>query len=191
VTATDQPVRHLTTAEIEAGMEHVRASPADRGTVELIVRRPAVDEREVLALGALDPLEGLVGDTWRTRGSRRTPDGSAHPDMQLNVMNARMVALLASDPARRPLAGDQLYLDLDLSVANLPPGTRLAVGSAVIEVTEEPHTGCAKFSSRFGPDALRYVNSPSGRELRLRGMNARVVVAGTVRPGDAVTKLTS
>jgi hypothetical protein len=191
VTATDQPVRHLTTAEIEAGMEHVRASPADRGTVELIVRRQAVDEREVLALGALDPAEGLVGDTWRTRGSRRTSDGSAHPDMQLNVMNARMVALLASDPARRPLAGDQLYLDLDLSVANLPPGTRLAVGSAVIEVTEEPHTGCAKFSSRFGPDALRYVNSPSGRELRLRGMNARVVVAGTVRPGDAVTKLTS
>jgi MOSC domain-containing protein YiiM len=144
----------------------------------------------VLEVGVLDPAEGLVGDTWNVRGSGRTADGSSHPDMQLNVMNARVVALLAQDLERRALAGDQLYLDLDLSVSNLPPGTRLALGEAVIEVTDQPHTGCAKFSSRFGVDALRFVNSPEGKELRLRGLNARVVVPGAVRQGDTVTKLT-
>ena len=96
---------------------------------------------------------------------------------------------MAVDPDRRALAGDQLHLDLDLSLANLPPGTRLALGSAVIEVTAKPHLGCAKFVDRFGRDAMRFVNSPVGRELRLRGLNARVVVAGTVRPGDEVRKL--
>jgi MOSC domain-containing protein YiiM len=180
---------HLTTQELEAALPEIRRSPADSGTVELIVRRPAVDEREVLEEGLLDPAEGLVGDTWKVRPSGRTPDHSAHPDMQLNVMNARVVALVAQDPDRRALAGDQLYLDLDLSQANLPPGTRLALGSAVIEVTEQPHTGCAKFSSRFGADALRFVNSPVGKELRLRGLNAKVVVPGTVHRGDTVTKL--
>ena len=87
-------------------------------------------------------------------------DGSANPDAQLTLMNARVVALVAGERERWPLAGDQLYVDLDLSADNLPPGTRLAVGSAVIEVTPEPHTGCAKFSARFGSEALRFVNSP-------------------------------
>jgi MOSC domain-containing protein YiiM len=176
----------LTVNDLEAGLDHIRSSPTDVGTVALLVRRPAVDEREVLQEAELDPAHGVVGDTWAQRSSRRTADGSAHPDMQLNVMNARVIALLAGDPERRPLAGDQLYLDLDLSEANLPPGTRLSLGTAEIEVTDQPHTGCAKFSSRFGVDALRFVNSPVGKELRLRGLNARVVTAGTVRPGDAV-----
>jgi hypothetical protein len=176
----------LTTIDLEAGLDEIRQSPTDVGTVELLVRRPAVDAREVLQEAELDPAHGVVGDTWARRRSRRTPDGSAHPDMQLNVMNARVVALLAGDPDRRALAGDQLYLDLDLSEANLPPGTRLLLGTAEIEVTEQPHTGCAKFSNRFGADALRFVNSPIGRELRLRGLNARVVTAGTVRQGDTV-----
>jgi hypothetical protein len=180
---------HLTDSPLEDGLDHIRNAPTEVGQVELIVRRPAVDEREVLEAGVLDPAEGLVGDTWRTRGSSRTPDGSAHPDMQLNVINARLSSLIAVDPERRALAGDQLHLDLDLSHANLPPGTRLAVGSAVIEVTEIPHTGCAKFRDRFGADALRFVNSLVGRELRLRGLNAKVVVAGSVRQGDAVRRL--
>jgi hypothetical protein len=144
----------------------------------------------VLAEGVLDGREGLVGDTWKDRPSGRTTDGSPHPDMQLNVINARLSALVALDLERRALAGDQLHLDLDLSQANLPPGTRLELGSAVIEVTEQPHTGCAKFAARFGADALRFVNSPLGRELRLRGLNAKVVVPGTVRAGDAVRKVT-
>jgi hypothetical protein len=182
---------HLTVSRLEAALDHVRDSPSDVGRVELIVRRPAVDEREVLDEGILDRAEGLVGDTWKIRGSSRTDDGSAHPDMQLNVINARLSSLVAVDPDRRALAGDQLHLDLDLSQANLPAGTRLALGSAVIEVTEIPHSGCAKFRARFGADALRFVNSPVGRELRLRGLNAKVVVAGTVRRGDHVRKLTA
>jgi hypothetical protein len=181
-------VEHLSTAELEAGLSDVRDSPSDGGTVELIVRRPAVGEREALAEAALDVDTGLAGDTWPVRGSKRTADGSSHPDMQLTVMNSRAALLVAQEPERRMLAGDQLYADLDLSPANLPPGTRLAIGSAVIEVTDQPHLGCAKFAARFGKDAWRFVNSRAGRELRLRGLNARVVVSGTVRPGDTIRK---
>ena len=177
---------HPTTAELEAGLAHVRHSPADGGRLELLVRRPAIGEREELTEGHLDLAEGLVGDTWSVRPSRHTADGGPHPEMQLNVMNSRMAVLVAVDPARRSLAGDQLYLDLDLSQDNLPPGTRLEIGSAVIEVTGRPHLGCDKFVARFGADAMRFVNSPTGRALRLRGLNARVAQAGTVRPGDVV-----
>ena len=182
---------HRTTADLEAALAHIRQAPADVGVVDLVVRRPATGDRDILAEGRLDPEEGLVGDNWQTRGSTRTDDGSAHPDMQLNVINARLSRFVAVDPERRALAGDQLHLDLDLSEGNLPPGTRLALGSAVIEVTEIPHTGCAKFVERFGRDAMRFVNSPTGRQLRLRGLNARVVEAGSVRPGDEVRKLTA
>jgi hypothetical protein len=182
-------IRHLTPAELEAGLDEIRRSPQDAGTLELIVRRPAVDRREVLEEAALDREHGLRGDTWNVRGSRRTTDGSSHPDMQLNVMNARAAALVAQTRDRWPLAGDQLYLDLDLSGRNLPPGTRLELGTAVIEVTEIPHTGCAKFVSRFGLDAMKFVNSPIGRELNLRGICCRVATPGVVRVGDRVTKL--
>jgi hypothetical protein len=184
-------VKHLDTAALQAGLGHIRESPPDHGTVEMIVRRPAVDEREVLAVGTLDTKTGLVGDTWQVRGSSRTPDGSAHPGMQLTVINSRAARLVAHDPDRCVLAGDQLHVDLDISPANLPAGTRLAVGSAVIEVSEQPHLGCAKFAARFGQQALRFVNSRTGRGLRLRGLNARIITSGTVRPGDRISKLPS
>lgn len=174
---------------LQAGLDEIRRSPSDEGTVALIVRRPDEDEREVLEEAALDLEEGLVGDMWRRRGSSRTADGSANPDAQVTVMNARVIALLAGARDRWPLAGDQLYVDFDLSVENLPPGTRVALGSTVLEISAEPHTGCAKFSARFGSDAIRFVNSPLGRELRLRGVNTRVVEPGRVRPGDVVRKL--
>jgi MOSC domain-containing protein YiiM len=180
---------HLTQAQLERGVAAVRQSPADDGTLELVVRRPSVDQREELAEAILDLREGLVGDNWRTRGSRDTVAGTPHPDRQLTVMNSRAALLVAVTAERRKLAGDQLYVDLDLSPVNLPAGARLAVGSAVIEVTAPPHLGCVKFAARFGTDALRFVNSQMGRELRLRGLNARVVVAGTVRPGDPIRKL--
>jgi hypothetical protein len=182
-------VTHRTTDELLAGVAEVRRSPPDDGTVELIVCRPARGEREVLDAADLDVLEGLVGDMWRTKPSSKTGDSSPHPDMQLALMNARFAALVAVDPDRRALAGDQLYVDLDLSTANLPPGTRLELGAAVIEITAIPHTGCAKFGRRFGSDAMRFVKTPVGRELNLRGVMARVVVPGTVKSGDIVRKL--
>jgi hypothetical protein len=179
---------HRSHSELESGLDHVRAAPKDRGVLAMIVRRPQIGARDVLDEAELNVVEGLAGDTWRHRRSTRTADGSPHPDMQLNIIGARAVHLVAQDRSRWPLAGDQLVIDLDLSGANLPPGTRLAIGSAVIEVTEQPHTGCGKFVERFGVDAHRLVNSPVGRELNLRGINAKVVQPGTIRVGDVVTK---
>jgi MOSC domain-containing protein len=182
-------MRHLTTTELEAGLSEIRNAPKDAGTVQLIVRRPRTEEREVLDEANLDLVHGLVGDNWKTRGSGRTDDGSAHPDMQLNVMSARAIALIAQAKENWALAGDQLYLDLDLSADNLPVGSRLMIGSAVIEVTPPPHTGCRKFVSRFGLEAMTFVNSELGRELRLRGLNAKVIQSGTIRVGDEVRKV--
>ena len=179
-------VKHLTREELEAGLDMIRQSPKDAGVLELIVRRPRSEEREVLEEGYLDLVEGLVGDSWRSRGSTRSADGSAHPDMQINIMNSRAIALVAQTNDRWHLAGDQLFIDMDLSEANLPPGSRLALGSAVIEVTDQPHTGCKKFVARFGLDAMQFVNSPVGKELHLRGLNARVVQPGIIRVGDVV-----
>lgn len=180
---------HLTMEELEAGLDEIRNSPRVEGVLELIVRRPRTGEREILEQGELDLAQGLVGDNWNERPSSRTLDGSPHPDMQLNVMNSRAIALLAQQKDRWHLAGDQLFIDLDLSHHNLPPGTRLALGSAVIEVTDQPHTGCKKFLERFGLDALKFVSSPLGKELNLRGINAKVVRPGLILVGCAVKKI--
>ncbi len=182
-------VRHLTIEELEAGLDEIRQSPKDEGVLELIVRRPQIDEREILEEAELNVVEGLVGDSWRMRGSSRTGDGSSHPEMQLNIMNSRVVALVAGEKDRWSLAGDQLYLNMDLSAENLPRGTRVALGSAVIEVTPQPHNGCKKFVGRFGMDAMKFVNSTLGKELHLRGINAKVVQPGIVRVGDVAKKL--
>lgn len=182
-------ITHKTITELHAGLDRIRQSPRDRGTLHMIVRRPAVGHREVIDTGQLDVDEGLVGDSWRQRTSRRTADGSPHPDMQINIMNSRVVDLVAQHKERWPLAGDQLFVDLDLTDANLPPGTRLQIGSAVLEVTAEPHTGCGKFIERFGVDAAEFVNSTVGKELHLRGINAKVVQAGTIRVNDVICKL--
>ncbi len=172
-------------AELEAGLDEIRRAPKDAGELKLIVRRPQTNVREILNEGELSLAGGLVGDNWETRGSSRTADGSAHPEMQLNIMNSRVIALVAQDVERWPLAGDQLYIDMDLSDDNLPSGTRLALGSAVVEVSAEPHTGCQKFVARFGVDAMKFVNSALGRRLHLRGINAKVVQPGVIRVGDA------
>jgi hypothetical protein len=181
-------MEHLDYAALAAGLPDVQRSPQDVGRLELIVRRPTVGEREELTEAVLDVDEGLVGDSWRARGSRGTPDGSADPKAQLTLMNVRIAGLVAVHSDRIPLAGDQLYVDLDLSADNLPPGTRLEIGSSVIEVSDAPHTGCRKFFDRFGKDAHLFVNARENRGLNLRGINAIVVQGGVVRQGDAVTK---
>ncbi len=181
--------KQLTMAELEMGLNEIRRSPNEAGTLELIVRRPRMGKREVLNQGELCLIEGLRGDNWKLRPSTRTSDGSAHPDMQLNIMNARAIALIAQAKDRWQLAGDQLFIDMDLGAENLPPGTRLAMGSAIVEVTDQPHTGCKKFVARFGRDAMLFVNSDVGKELHLRGINARVVQPGVIRVGDTVTKI--
>lgn len=175
--------------ELEEGMEFIRQSPRDEGVLKMIVRRPNVDERQLVEECELDLEQGLAGDSWKDRGSSHTSDGSANVDAQLTIMNARVIALLAQDEARWPLAGDQLYVDMDLSDDNIPPGTRLALGSAVIEVSAQPHSGCKKFSSRFGMDAIKFVNSPEGKQLHLRGINTRVIQAGMIRVGDVLKKI--
>jgi len=182
-------VNHLSITELETGLEAIRQSPKDQGVLKMIVRRPNVDGREVLNEGELNLEEGLAGDTWRERFSRRTADGSPNPEAQVTIMNSRTVALLAQSEERWPLAGDQLYVDMDLSDENIPAGTRLAIGSAVVEVTAVPHTGCDKFAARFGTDATKFVNSPEGKRLHLRGINTRVVRAGTIHVGDVVKKM--
>ncbi|HEV3354995.1 MAG TPA: hypothetical protein VG076_18840 [Acidimicrobiales bacterium] len=181
-------VTYLATDDLHAGLDHIRSSPTDNGRVELIVRRPAEDEREVVEEAYLDLTDGLQGDTWNVRISKRTGAGP-DPERQLTLMNARAAALVAGTADHGGLPGDQVYVDFDLGHGNIPPGTRLQLGTAVIEVSAAPHTGCAKFAARFGKDALRFVNSEVGRELNLRGINAKIVVAGVVRPGDAVRKV--
>ena len=176
-------------AQLEAGLDGVRTSPKEEGVLQLIVRRPERGERELMDEGRLDVAVGLVGDNWQTRGSTGTPDGSADPELQVTLMNSRAADLFSGGREHWHIAGDQLFVDLDLGGENLPPGTRLAIGTAVLEVSVKPHTGCAKFSGRFGADALRLVSSRVGQELCLRGINAKVVQSGAIRVGDAVRKI--
>ncbi|MBK9053275.1 MAG: MOSC domain-containing protein [Chloroflexi bacterium] len=177
-----------TETELQAAMAWIGQSPQDEGKLEMIVARPSVEQREVLASGQLDPTEGLVGDNWQVRGSKRTNDGSAHPDMQITLMNARAIQALTPDRGRWPLAGDQLFVDMDLTPENLPPGQQLAIGTALLEITAMPHTGCDKFTARFGHDAIRWVNSASGRQLRLRGIYAKVIQPWVIQVGDVIQK---
>jgi len=187
---TEQPSvhaeHHRSAEELQAGIDHVRRAPRDSGVLELVVVRPAPGERIVLDDARVDPTVGLQGDSWDQRGSRRTADGGPDPEAQVTVMNSRATDLVAGSRERWALAGDQLYVDLDLSLTNLPTGTVLRIGDAALEVTASPHTGCAQFKDRFGVEALRLTATPDGKELRLRGINTRVVSGGTIRPGDTV-----
>ncbi|MXY92563.1 MAG: MOSC domain-containing protein [Caldilineaceae bacterium SB0664_bin_27] len=178
-------ITHLEMAELEQNLEEIRRSPKSEGKLALIVRRPRSGKREVIEAGELSVAEGLVGDNWSTR----SPDAALEPERQLTIMNARVAGLLAQDEDRWELFGDQLYIDLELSETNLPVGTRLAMGEAIIEVTPIDHTGCKKFAERFGVDAVKFVSTPVGKELRLRGMYAKVVQPGPIRAGDKVRRL--
>lgn len=181
-------VQYLSMTELEEGLEYIRQSPTN-GLLKMIVRRPNIDEREVLQEAELNPTEGLAGDTWNVRVNKHAADGRPSINKQITIMNARTIALLAQNGEHWPLAGDQLYVDMDLSDDNIPPGTQLGIGSAIVEVSPDPHTGCNKFSSRFGLEALKFVNSPEGKRLHLRGINTKIIQAGSIQVGDQVRKL--
>ena len=180
---------HLSRDELEAGLDEILSSPSDRGTLKAVVIRPETDARLSLQRCELSPELGVHGDDWAQGCWMTLPDGRPHPDVQVTLMNARTIALIAREEARWALAGDNLYVDLDLSAANLPPGTRLALGSALLEITAVPHNGCVKFAARFGLEATRFVNSREGKRLHLRGIYARIVQPGTITVGDLVSKL--
>jgi hypothetical protein len=187
--AIDVPNRwHLSQAELQAGLDHVRGSPQTPGVLEHIVVRPQMNERVVLDECALSPELGVSGDNWAKGCWLSLPDGRPHPDVQVTLMNVRVAALVARTKERWALAGDQLFVDLDLSQENLPAGQRLRIGQALLEITAQAHRGCAKFAQRYGPDALAFVNSPVGRQLRLRGVYAKIVQAGSIKVGDGVFK---
>ena len=182
-------IKHLSAPDLEAGLDHIINSPKNQSVLDMIVSRPEEDAREVMELADLDVNVGLVGDTWQDRPSARSGDGKAHPDMQITIMNSRVANLVAQDKERWPLSGDQLFADIDLSADNMPPGTRISVGAAILVATDQPHTGCKKFAARFGADALKFISSPVGKELQLRGINCKVVQNGEIKPGDSVKKL--
>ena len=182
-------IKNLTLTKLEAGLDEIRKSPKDEGILELIVVRPKTNERKVLESGELDTKIGLIGDNWQTKKSWATKDKKPHPEMQINIMNSRAIALIAQTKDRWQLAGDQFYIDMDLSEENLPPKSRLQIGSAILEITEVPHNGCIKFIKRFGKEANKFVNSKTGKQLHLRGLNAKVIKSGTVKTGDVVKKI--
>lgn len=181
--------RKLTEDELQARLAELGGSSADNGTLEMIVCRPNAGERRVLEHADLSLADGLIGDNWRARGSRHTEDGSAHLEMQITLMNSRIIQVIAQDRSRWPLAGDQLFIDLDLSYDNLPPGQRIAIGTVVLEITDVPHIGCKKFTERYGRGASRFVNSSEGRQLRRRGVNSRIIHPGALCIGDIVSKI--
>ena len=182
-------IHHLNESELNANMDYMLAAPKKKGELKMIVRRPAENEREILKEGKLSKEFGLEGDNWIHRGSSKTDDGSSHPEMQLNIMNARVIEKLAGDKERWQLAGDQLFIDLDLSDNNLPPGSQLKIGTAIVEVTAIPHNGCKKFTQRYGIDAVKFVNSPEGKKNHFRGINAKVIQEGTITTGDEIIKI--
>lgn len=180
---------HRAMVELNAGLDYIQRSPRDSGKVEMIVVRPAHDERIVLDRCELSPDGGVHGDDWATMCGLKLPDGRSNPEVQVTIMNARLAEVIAPDRAHWPLAGDQIYADLDLSYANLPVGQRLALGTAVLEITAELHKGCAQFMARFGNDALKFISNDAGKHLNLRGIYAKIVQPGTVSVGDVIRKI--
>jgi len=180
---------HRTEVELQIGLELIKQSPKDQGTLELIVIRPKENERTVLIDAQLSSRLGVHGDDWFKNSYIRLPDGSPHPDVQVSLMNSRCIDLLAQEKSRWPLAGDQLYVDLDLSVDNLPVGQQLSIGSVILQVTDQEHTGCNKFAKRYGQAARIFVNSTVGKQLHLRGIYAKVVQDGSLKVGDRVIKI--
>ena len=182
-------VQYLTTVELEQRLPEVLESPRDGGLLEKIVVRPASDERRTPSTVRLTVDGGVEGDRWVTDSYYRLPDGRSDPCCQVSLINARFLRQIAGSEDAMCLAGDNLVVDLDLSAENLPAGTRLAIGaSAVIEITDKPHTGCSSLARRYGDDVRQFMNNARGKSLHLRGRYARVIAEGTIAVGDVVQK---
>jgi MOSC domain-containing protein YiiM len=181
--------RHLSLAELTEGLPRILAAPKDQGTVRALVVRPAKGERRDVGSVRVSLAGGVEGDHWAQGCWKSTDDGKPHPDVQICLMNARCIELIAQDRANWPPAGDNLFLDMGLTPDNLPPGTRIGIGSAEMVITDTPHNGCASFIERYGRDACLFVNTGEGKRLRLRGIYARVTRDGEISVGDRVVKL--
>ena len=173
--------RHLSSADLDARLRALPGAPKDAGRLALIVCRSSEGVRETPERVHLSAEEGVPGDGW----GRRTP---RRPEAQLAVMRRDVAELIANG---QPLTtfGDNLFVELDISAANLPVGSRLRMGGAIVEVTPLPHDGCGKFKGRFGSDALRFVNAKPTRDQNLRGIYWRVVESGEVAVGAPIQVL--
>ncbi len=180
---------HRTMEELKAGLPDIVASPADNGSLAAIVVRPDYGMRLDVQSRKISLAGGVEGDRWATACWRTLPDGSSNPDVQVCIMNSRCISLIAGEREAWPMAGDNLFIDMDLSPGNIAPGQKLAVGETIIEITDIPHTGCQKFIDRYGRHACVFVNTGEGKKLKLRGIYAQVVKDGTVNVGDRVTKI--
>lgn len=181
--------RHKTMEELKAGLPEILKSPQDNGEVKAVVVRPGSCERNMVPSCDVSLEGGVLGDHWAKGCWKTTDDGEPHPDVQICIMNSRCIELIAGDQSNWAPAGDNLFVDMDLSPENLPPGQRVAVGSAIIEITDTPHKGCQKFIDRYGRDACVFVNLGDGDKYKLRGIYARTFEAGTISVGDTFRKL--
>lgn len=182
-------LKQLPITELELGIDEIKESPKDNGLIEMIVRRPETETREIINSCEISLVNGLEGDNWKARGSSSTPDNSADPEAQITLMNSRVIQLLSGDKENWQWAGDQFFVDMDLGIENLPPHSRIQIGSVILEISATPHTGCKKFSGRFGVEALAFISTPLGKSLRMRGVNAKVIQAGQIKVGDVIRKV--
>lgn len=181
--------QHVTAEQLAAGIAELCDSPREQGRVDLVVVRPMQGKRQCLERVLISLEAGVVGDRWLTTSWKKLANGSAHPAVQVTLMNARCIRLIAGEPTNWAIAGDNLFVDLDLSRENLPTGARLKIGECILQITSVAHNGCWKFKDRFGEAAVKFVNSPEGKKLRLRGVHARVVQGGEVAVGDCIERL--
>ncbi|WP_062763020.1 hypothetical protein [Falsirhodobacter sp. alg1] len=178
----------ITTDALNAALPHVLAAPKDNTPVTMLCFRPATGERDFRDHLRLTRAEGIPGERWLTRPWMRLPDGSPHPAIQVSILPKRVLDLVWTDHSV-PHPGDPIIADLDTSLANLPTGSLIRVGTAVLRVSGEFNDACVKWKVRYGKDAKDWITAPGHPELRLRGILCSVEEDGDVHLGDLIVKL--